>query len=374
MRKKIIITSVICLLIVVFIGFISGRMELLIGRLYEDKYLAPEKALYWYTRAAEKGNAEAEHQLGLIYRYGRGVEIDLKEAFNWHTEAANHGDRYAPLTLGLMYAKGEGVEKDYREAIKWLVVFNWRKPELGIKPSSFDSIVGRPNMFGVVNDSGNSNSFLKDDEDRLVWLELCAKRGDGDIEAYFKLGHTYYYGKGVEQDYRKAFEWYNKGSREDFDRNKKGNGGFLVSIDELSERECKQLAEYLQRKNGKNGAEDGSAYHQYWIGLQNYRGEIISKNYKDAKEWFIKAAMHEKSGAKFYYGSIADARFYLGQMYENGEGVIEDYIEAYKWYLLAGMIPSNDTDCIKAKKSLSGKMSQEQIAEAQRMAKEFIVN
>jgi len=56
-------------------------------------------------------------------------------------------------------------------------------------------------------------------------------------------------------------------------------------------------------------------------------------------------------------------------MYYEGKGVIEDYIEGYKWILLAGM---NGYDVYEKKKEeCKRQMTSSQIAEAQRLAKEF---
>ena len=50
-----------------------------------------QKSFYWYSRAAEQGNAVAQHNLGVNYSYGNGIEQDKQKAFYWYTEAANQG-------------------------------------------------------------------------------------------------------------------------------------------------------------------------------------------------------------------------------------------------------------------------------------------
>jgi TPR repeat protein len=56
-------------------------------------------------------------------------------------------------------------------------------------------------------------------------------------------------------------------------------------------------------------------------------------------------------------------------MYEKGEGVAQDYVEAHKWYNLAAAqgekIASNNRD------SIAKEMTPEQIAEAQKLAREW---
>jgi len=47
-----------------------------------------EKAAYWFTKAAEQGDATAQNNLGVCYENGMGVERDRKKAVYWYTKAA----------------------------------------------------------------------------------------------------------------------------------------------------------------------------------------------------------------------------------------------------------------------------------------------
>jgi hypothetical protein len=51
--------------------------------------IGPEKAVEWYTRAAEHGNAGAQCNLANCYLTGRGVEKDPIEAYVWATLAVH---------------------------------------------------------------------------------------------------------------------------------------------------------------------------------------------------------------------------------------------------------------------------------------------
>jgi hypothetical protein len=65
---------------------------------------------------AEKGNPDAEFNLGQAYRLGRGVPTDLSTAKSWLEKAANQGHIDAETTLGLLlFQNGEQAA-----AIKWL--------------------------------------------------------------------------------------------------------------------------------------------------------------------------------------------------------------------------------------------------------------
>ena len=58
-----------------------------------------QKAVEWYTKAAEQGNAVAQYNLGVCYNFGKGVEKDLQKAIEWYTKAAEQGDEDAQEAL-----------------------------------------------------------------------------------------------------------------------------------------------------------------------------------------------------------------------------------------------------------------------------------
>src|SRR5689334_10625681 len=68
---------------------------------------------------AEKGEAAAAYNLGLLFREGHGVQQDFAEAARWFTSAAKQGFAIAEVDLGALYADGRGVPKDDAEAVKW---------------------------------------------------------------------------------------------------------------------------------------------------------------------------------------------------------------------------------------------------------------
>ena len=68
---------------------------------------------------AERGDAVAQYNLGVMYAEGRGVPLDDTEAVRWYRLAAEQGDIVAQANLGLMYAEGRGVPLDDAEAVRW---------------------------------------------------------------------------------------------------------------------------------------------------------------------------------------------------------------------------------------------------------------
>jgi TPR repeat protein len=88
-------------------------------------------------------------------------------------------------------------------------------------------------------------------------------------------------------------------------------------------------------------------------------GQGVPQDYKEAVKWYRLSAEQGN----------AHAQFNLGQMYYQGQGVTQDYIQAHMWFNLAGA--SGDADSIKNRDAVANKMTPEQIAEAQRLAREW---
>ncbi len=115
------------------------------------------KSAKLFRPLAQRGDAEAQINLGMMYYRGEGVSQDYKEAVKWYRLAAKQGNAYAQLNLGMMYDNGQGVPQDYKEVVKW-----WR---------------------------------------------LAAEQGNAT--AQYSLGGMYEHGNGVPQDYVLAYMWAN---------------------------------------------------------------------------------------------------------------------------------------------------------------------
>ena len=76
-------------------------------------------ALQEWTPLAEAGDAQAQYNLGLMYRNGQGVLQDDAKAVRLYRLAAEQGYALAQSNLGHMYSNGSGVPQDYAEAVRW---------------------------------------------------------------------------------------------------------------------------------------------------------------------------------------------------------------------------------------------------------------
>ncbi len=77
------------------------------------------KAFAVFSRLAKNGDAEAQYNLAMLYRTGKGVEKDLSASFKWFQQAAEQGIPDAQYYLAYMYDNGETVEKNLPKAFEW---------------------------------------------------------------------------------------------------------------------------------------------------------------------------------------------------------------------------------------------------------------
>lgn len=72
------------------------------------------------ARAANEGDVDAMVKVGhMFYKGCPGVKQNYEYALKYWQLAANKGDADAQHNIGVMYNNGEGVAQDYTEALKW---------------------------------------------------------------------------------------------------------------------------------------------------------------------------------------------------------------------------------------------------------------
>ena len=106
-----------------YLGYTQSQHKL--GQCYEFGTLGcpvdPRRSIAWYTKAAEKGNAEAE--LALSGWYLTGSDAVLKqsdsEAYLWARRAANKGLAKAEYAVGYYAEVGIGIKQDVEFAKRW---------------------------------------------------------------------------------------------------------------------------------------------------------------------------------------------------------------------------------------------------------------
>ena len=276
------------------------------------------------------------------------ADIDKKfseyylKTFNETKANAERGDAAAQYKLGYAYEDGLGVTKDLSEAVKWFQ----KSAEQGNADAQWH--LGKCYYYG--------RGTTKDSDAAIKWYQKAAEQGNA--EAQSALGDIYHYGDGVAEDFAKAAMWYRKAA----EQNSISGQMMLGLCYENGEGVETNLAEAA--KCYRKAAEQGNLEAQVMLGTCYHEGKGVLKDFATAVSLFRKAA---NSG-------FTDAQINLGRCYLYGQGVPKDYIVAYKWFNLASTETLAGDISESAKKYigiLEQQMTPEQIAEAQRLTREF---
>lgn len=123
-----------------------------------------ETATSFLRRAAQKGIAPAQYDLGKLYERGSGVDRDLIEARGLIQKAAEAGHVGAMYDYALFLAEGEGGPKSEPDAVIW---FN---------AAARHGLVDAQYNLGVVHAEGIGTE--KNLAEALFWFEVAAMAGD----------------------------------------------------------------------------------------------------------------------------------------------------------------------------------------------------
>ena len=107
-------------------------------------------------------------------------------------------------------------------------------------------------------------------------------------------------------------------------------------------------------------AEKGDAHAQLYVAMAFQDGLGVPQDYTEAVKWYREAADQGQ----------ANAQAYLGLLYERGQGVPQDYVQAHMWLNLAAS-HEKISGAVEDRDKLASKMTPAQIAEAQKLAREW---
>ena len=175
----------------------------------------------------------------------------------------------------------------------------------------------------------------------------------GNAPAQVALGWMYTEGKGVPPDDKEAARWYqlaaNWGS---------ASAQFVLGVMYAEGRGVPQDGTLAVRWV-RRAAAQGLAEAQYNLGVRYAAGHVLPQDNNKAVRWYRRAAAQ----------GDAEAQHNLGLMYAKGRGVLQDDVQAHMWVNLAAA--RGNEHARKARDLLAGKMTLAQIAEAQRLAREW---
>lgn len=107
-----------------------------LGKMYEyGRGLKQDdlKAANWYLKAAKQDMPDAQYRLGVLHENGWGVTQDPILAAQWYKQAAKLNHTLAQHDLAIMFLNGAGVPKNRIHAYKWLKIASMKRADLMTK-------------------------------------------------------------------------------------------------------------------------------------------------------------------------------------------------------------------------------------------------
>jgi TPR repeat protein len=254
-------------------------------------------------KAAARGTATAEFDLGARYYFGSGVAKDYAAALHWFQLAAAQGNSWGQTGVGGIYFFGHGVPADYATALHWYQLAAAQGNSWG------QTGVGAIYYYGY--------TVPQDYAAALHWYQLAAAQGNPLAES--NIGGMYALGRGVPQDYATALHWFQLSAAQGFAWGQDYLGLMYASGRGVAEDDATALHWFqLSAAQGNPGAENN-------IGLVYFFGHGVPQDYATALHWFQLSAAQD-------YGA---AEYNLAYMYDKGQGVPQDEALAQHWYQLA---------------------------------------
>ena len=194
----------------------------------------------------------------------------------------------------------------------------------------------------------------------------------------------------MPQDYAEAAKWYRKAADQG-DAHAQFNLGVMYAQRSGRAAGLRRGGEVVSQ-----GCRPRFAAAQFNLGVMYAEGQGVPQNYAEAVKWYRKAAdqghrprpvqsrafMYDEgqgvpqdyAEAVKWYREAADqgnarAQFNLGIMYAEGQGVPQDYVRAHMWFNLSAA--QGDQNAAKNRDIAARRMTPAQIAEAQRLAREW---
>lgn len=182
------------------------------------------------------------------------------------------------------------------------------------------------------------------------WRPLAEQ---GDAKAQNQLGIMYSKGRGVPQDYTAAVNWYRR-SAEQGHALAQTNLGFMYDKGRGVSRDYTAAAKWYRK-----AADQGNIHAQHNLGFMYSNGRGVPQDYTASAAWYRKAADQ----------GFALAQTNLGSMYALGRGVRRNYIQAQMWWNLSAA--QGDSNAFKKSEIIVNKMTPAQVAEAEKLAREW---
>ena len=221
-----------------------------------------DKAVRFIEPYAGKGNAVAQRLLGNYYYYEKD---NNKKALEWYLKAADGGDAEAMVQAAEIYAFNDDFEAQEKILLK--------AAEQNYEDAEFD--------LGVFYQTLERDDETYDFEKAMYWYKRAFEHG-GDLAACY-VGEMYLNGEGVPKDEYQAFEWFKKSSE----------AGSITGTYHYGKCFMEGIGVAQDKKKGIELYTEAAEYvsdAKYALGLCYLEGNGVKKDLKTAVDYFKKAA------------------------------------------------------------------------------------
>jgi uncharacterized protein len=217
------------------------------------------------------------------------------------------------------------------------------------RPMAERGYAGAQYNVGVVY--ANGQGVPQDYVEAAKWCRLAADQGLA--VAQYTLGWMYANGQGVKQDYVEAAKWYRLAADQAY-----AAAQYRLAIGYANGQGVRR--DYVEAaKWNRLAADRGYEAAQYALGWMYVNGLGVPQDYVEAAKWYRLAADQ----------GLAVAQYTVGLMYSNGQGLPRDYVRAHMWLNLSAKKETENAE--RDRDLVAQRMSPEQIAEAEKLAREW---
>ncbi|PMS14524.1 hypothetical protein C0Z18_31295 [Trinickia dabaoshanensis] len=142
-------------------------------------------------KAAAQGDRVAQHDLGVLYWCGEGLEGNFSRAATWYEKAAQQGYAPSQFNIAQMYLHGYGVQRNDEMGAYWLR----QAADQGVAVAQ--SELGNLYFLGI--------GVNEDQAQAAAWLRKAAIQGDENAQT--RLGLMLKNGFGVPRNLIAAYAW-----------------------------------------------------------------------------------------------------------------------------------------------------------------------
>ncbi|KAG2192907.1 hypothetical protein INT47_011149 [Mucor saturninus] len=229
-------------------------------------------AFHWFLKSARQRFPDAQNSVGECYMNGLGTPRDYAKALYWFKESALVNLNVAGLyNLGLMYYYGRGVEVNYDYAFYKCFI-----KSAGEKYQEAENQVGHCYRYG--------HGAPQDLECAMNWYQKSLGSNEY-APAQCSIGEMYLNGLGVDQNIESAFSYFDESAKQNYS-NGQYHLGKCYEVGYGTQQDYEKAIFYYQNAVDN----DGNAKAQYSIGCLYSRGCGVKKSKHLSQFWFQQAA------------------------------------------------------------------------------------